>query len=386
MSGSTRSGSLSSLRQANVNQVLRVLQRFGGMTQIELADATNLSTATISSIVREQTKEGKVETKSVSRNGRHALYVTLAQEGGIAAGISIGTLDLRIVLGDSSGSVLSERQMPLPPRHQPDTTVIRALELLREMVELIGSELADLKQITIALPAPIDLNGDVPVPEIMNGWYSKEIADRFERGTGIRPVIENDANMACIAQVHDDPELRAQDVVYVSAGYEVGGALLINGKLFKGQSGLAGEFGHVQVDPTGVVCTCGRRGCLNTVASASHLIALLRPSRGEMSLRDLVADAKRGDLVCMRLIEDAAAQIAHAVEPVVTAFDPGAVIVGGTLAQVGDGFLIAFSQALNKVMFPVLSDRRVLLGQYGDEAVALGSMYSAVNRIIMGSR
>ena len=104
-----------------------------------------------------------------------------------------------------------------------------------------------------------------------------------------------------------------------------------------------------------------------------------------MSLRDVVSDAKRGDLVCMRLIEDAATQIALAIEPVITAFDPGVVIVGGELTQAGDGFLVALSQALNKVMFPVLSDRRIILGQCGDDAVSLGAMYSAANRIIMGS-
>ena len=384
MASSIRSGSLSSLRQSNIAQVLSVLQRFGGMTQVELADATNLSTATISSIVRELSSKEKVETTSVSRNGRHALYVTLAQQGGLAAGVSIGALDLRITLGDSSGKILSEKQMPLPLRHQPDSTMTQALSLLREMIERIGSQLANLKQVTIALPAPVNLQGEVAVSDTMPGWKGVQIADRFERGLGVRPVVENDANMACLAQVQD-PELRKQDVVYVHADYEIGGALYIRGKLYKGQSGMAGEIGHVQVDPNGAVCTCGRRGCLNTVASASHLSALLRPSRGEVSLRDIVADARRGDLVCMRLIEDAAIQVARAIEPVVTAFDPGTIVVGGALSQAGDGFIVSFGQALNKAMFPVLSDRCIMLGHCGDAAVPRGAMISAANRIIMGN-
>ena len=149
MASSIRSGSLSSLRQSNIAQVLSVLQRFGGMTQVELADATNLSTATISSIVRELHGKNKVETTSVSRNGRHALYVTLTQQGGLAAGVSIGALDLRITLGDSSGKILSEKQAPLPLHHQPDSTMGQALSLLREMIELVGSQLTNLKQVTI---------------------------------------------------------------------------------------------------------------------------------------------------------------------------------------------------------------------------------------------
>ncbi|OZG62711.1 NagC family transcriptional regulator [Bifidobacterium lemurum] len=384
MSGHARSGSLSSLRHANVSQVLSVLQRFGGMTQIELADATNLSTATISSIVRELTEKGKVETQSVSRNGRHALYVSLAQQGGIVAGISIGRLDLCIILGDSSGEILCAKQMPLPPRHQPDTTVIRALELLREMLDLVGFPITQLKQITLALPAPIDLLGNIAVPEVMPGWDCGEVANRFERGTGVRPVIENDANMACLSQMRDS-ELNKQDIVYVHADYEIGGAIYIAGKIYRGCSGLAGEIGHVQVDANGAVCTCGRRGCLNTVASAAHLTSLLRPSRGEMSLRDIVSEAKHGDLVCMRLIEDAAVQVALAVEPTIASVDPGAIVVGGKLAQAGDGFLVAFSQALNKVMFPVMANRSIVLGQHGDDAVARGAMLSAANRIIMGN-
>jgi predicted NBD/HSP70 family sugar kinase/predicted transcriptional regulator len=382
MKNSARSGSLSSLRQSNIGQVLSVLQQFGGMTQIELADAANLSTATISSIVRELTAKHMVETKSVSRNNRHAMYVALAQEGGIAAGVSIGRLDLHIELGDTSGRVLCERHMPLSLRHKPDTTVIRALGMLKEMIEMVGAQMENLRQITVALPAPVVSRAEVNVPEILPGWKGYEIAERFRKGCGVTPTIQNNANMACVAQVKA-LELNDTDALYVHADYEIGGALYINGGLYKGHFGLAGELGHVQVDANGAVCMCGRRGCLNTVASAMHLAELLRPARGEVSLRDIISDARDGDLVCMRLLEDAAVRIASAVEPVLTTFDCGTVIVGGKMTQVGDGFMVAFGQALRKIMFPVAIDRNIVLGPCGDEAVAHGAMLDASERVIM---
>lgn len=382
MGGTARSGSLSSLRRANVGQVLSVLQRFGGMTQIELADATNLSAATISSIVRELADRGRVETRSISRNGRHALYVTLAQRGGLAAGVSIGGIELRVMLGDGSGEVLGKRCLPLPRLQQTDTTTIRAVELLRETIDSVGADAADLKQMTLTLPVPVDATGGVPVAEASRGWDGHEVADRFERGVGVRPVIENDAGMACIAQMRD-LDLRSSHVVYVHADYEISGALCVGGTLYRGRSGLAGAFGHIQVDRNGAVCACGRRGCLNTVASASRLAELLRPSRGEVDVRDVVADAARGDLVCMRLIEDSAVQVALALEPVVTAFDPDAIVLGGMLTRAGDGFFVAFGQTLGKVVFPAGGNRRIMLGTCGDDAVARGAMMAAAGRMVM---
>ncbi len=376
-----RMGTLSSLRQANVSQVLSVLQRFGGMTQIELADAAGLSTATISNIVKELIAKNVVETKSVSRNGRHALYVTLASKGGIAAGVSIGRLDLHIELGDSTGRVLSDKSMPLSAHHQPDTTIIRALEMLKEMMEFIGAELNDLKQLTVALPFPLSTSSKVEVPQILAGWSGDEIRSRFEQGTGVVPVIENNANLACVAQMKA-LGMDKTDALYVHADYEIGGALFLNGNIYKGCFGLAGEIGHIQVDSNGTVCFCGRRGCLNTVASATHLASLLRPARGEISLRDIVDDARNGDLVCVRLIEDVAASVASAIEPIVTALDCGTIVVGGRMTRIGDGFLIAFGQRLNKIMFPVGAERSILLGPCGDEAVAHGAMLDAARRVI----
>lgn len=380
-----RSGSLSSLRRANVKEVLSVLRRFGGMTQVELADASNLSTATISSIVRQLTAEGVVDTKSVSRNGRHALYVALARRGGICAGISLGRMDLCLALGDASGQVLCEKSLPLAARQQTDTTVIKAMEMLREMVEMVGGQMGDLKEETVALPFPLYPGAE---PEAaadhaqtaLPGWDRGGLAERFRQGTGIEPHIRNDAHMACLAQVRELGSGRT-DTLYVHADYDIGGALFLDGRVYSGARGLAGALGHIQVDPNGSVCTCGRRGCLNTVAGMDHLADLLRPARGAVSLRDIVDDADRGDLVCIRLIEDAAASIASAVEPVVTAFDCEQVVVGGRMTQV-DSFLVAFSQKLHKIMFPLNMERSVVAGPYGEDAVARGSMLDASIRML----
>ena len=378
---STQMGSLTSLRQRNVTQVLSVLRRQGGMTQVELADMTHLSTATISSIVRELTDKGKVQTTSVSRNGRHALFVSLATDDAIVVGISIESNDLYVVLGDASHGVLSAKHLPLAGRHQSDTTMIRMLELLREMVDAAERELADIKSAVIALPVPIDNAGHIVVPEIMPGWSAEEIADGFFAGTGVRPFIANDADMACIAQMRAVGAELHDDMVYIHADNEIGGAIVVNGDLYRGGSGLAGEFGHIQVDPNGSICSCGRRGCLNTVVGGHTLRSLLLPTRGDMTLRDIINDALAGDAACLRLMEEVASKIAKAVEPVISSFDPQLVVLGGRLSRVGDSFLTSFGQTLTRQMFPMQVDREVVLGRAGEDASAVGAMYLAASRI-----
>lgn len=376
-----RSGTLTSLRKSNIDKVLSILTHSGGMTQIEIAQATNLSPATVSNIVRELSDENRVDTQSVSRNNRRATYVTLAQGNGMVVGVSIDRLDLDIVLGDSAGNVVAQQHLPLPFHHTPDVSVTRAVEVIGNMLEAADGDASDLRQMVVAIPAPIGADGRIAVPEVLPHWDAVDIADRIEKVFGIRPRVENDANMAAVAQVVTGDLLADADIVYVHADYEIGGAFFLNGDLYTGVDGLAGEFGHIQVDPRGEVCRCGRRGCLNTVVSADRLNDLLRASRGDMTLRDIVNAAVDGDAGCYTLIDDMAEAVAMAVEPVISSFAPRAVVLGGRFVRKGTPFVESFSRTLRKTSFPPFRNPSIIAGSCAEEAVAKGAMLRAASRL-----
>jgi predicted NBD/HSP70 family sugar kinase len=350
------------------------------MAQVELAKATNLSTATISSLVREMSENGIVNTTSISRNNRHALYVTIANNGKIAVGVSIGKVEIRIVLGNTSHEVLSEKYFPLAENHKSDTSIVQSIVLIRDMIENIGAHISDVASVTIALPAPIDYDGNIAVPEIFQGWDTNNVRDRFEHAFGLVPVIENDANMACIAELRN-PELNMpSNFLYIYADYLIGGAYVVNSSLFRGGKGISGEFGHIQADPAGPICECGRRGCLNTLAGANHLAAMLRETRGNISIRDVFDLAESGDMGCLRLVQDTAEIIAKTIEPVVSSFDTDAIIIGGKFSSI-DLFVESFIQTIKKIMFPSWSDKRIVSASAGESATALGAMISSADRI-----
>ena len=169
--GGAASGSQSSLREANRSAVVEAIQRFGGLTQVELVGATGLSAATVSSIVKELQGGGLVDTRTTIRSGRRAQLVRLARRTGLVAGVLIGHRQLRVALGDVAHEIVAEQVMPLPDEHRVDTSLDRAALLVVELAERAGATLDEILAIGVGLPAPVEPGtGMITVPGIMRGW------------------------------------------------------------------------------------------------------------------------------------------------------------------------------------------------------------------------
>lgn len=117
-------------------------------------------------------------------------------------------------------------------------------------------------------------------------------------------------------------------------------------------TGLAGEIGHIQVDPLGAICSCGNRGCLNTIVAENRLVQLLSVTHGNMTMDDLVAQANNGDPGCRRIIADTAVRIGQVAADLCISIDPEVVVVGGKLAMAGEVFTQPFNEALQRLLFP----------------------------------
>jgi predicted NBD/HSP70 family sugar kinase len=371
------SGSQSALREANRAMVVEAVRRYGGLTQVELAGTTGLSPATVSNIVRELVVSGLVEVRSTIRSGRRAQLVTIAHRSGVAAGVHIGQRHLRVALASPAHEVLAEQTLPLPAEHRVDTTLDRAALLVVDLVERIGSSLEEVLGIGVALPAPVDVDsGVIAVRNVMRGWDDVPIAQVMGERLA-RPVfVDNDANLAALAESRLGASRGTQDSVFVRVSYTTGAGIVLGGRIHRGASGTAGEIGHVQVDAAGDICLCGSRGCLNTVVGAQALLEPLRTSHGVLALRDVVARAVDGDPGCSQIVSDAGARIGAVVAALALGINPEVVVVGGELVETGDLLLDPIRESMR---------RSVLLGQAGPvEVVAteLGQRAEAVGAIV----
>lgn len=375
-------GSQSALREANSARIIAALRRFGSITQVELAQATSLSPATVSTIVRNLCESETVETRTTTRSGRRAQLVTLTHRPGLLVGFDVGLRSLRVTLSDSGFDVLSDRVLPLPVDPRLDTTLDRAALLVVELIEDLGAELGEVQGIGMGLPVPVHpVTGRVRARGIMPGWDDVDIVEvlggRLERPV----VVDNDANVAALGEARFGAGRGEQDLVYVHASYGTGAGIILGGELHRGADGIAGEIGHMLVDPQGPICRCGSRGCLDTRVGAQALVDALRISRGPRTLPDLLRLAVDGDPGCRQVIEDAGGTIGMVVSALALAVNPSLVVVGGELAAAEEILIAPIRAALSRrTMLDADQPVRVVRGELLGRAAALGALALVADR------
>lgn len=350
------------------------------MTQIELAESTGLSTATISTLVRQLVEEKKVTTQNTVRNGRRATLVTLVRQHGLSVGIHISRHDLLLTIIDASKEIVAEHDLPLARDHKADTTLERAIVLINETINNIGAEPNEILSIGLAVSAPVDnRTHTISLPGVLPGWGGLDISSPLANAFHVPVIIENDANASAICESSIGAVQGKLDFVFVQAGEGTGAGIIINGALWHGVTGLAGEIGHIQVDPLGSICTCGNRGCLDTVVGEDRLISLLSVTHGNMTLSDLVSLANKGDPGCRKVISDAAVRIGNVCADLCISVDPEVVVLGGKLSLAGKDFLDPFSEALQRLLFPyVLKPIDVIPAKHPVNAASLGAAILAL--------
>jgi predicted NBD/HSP70 family sugar kinase len=174
----------------------------------------------------------------------------------------------------------------------------------------------------------------------------------FRTAFNVPVNVDNDANASAFTEMRIGAANGVDNFVYIHADDGVGSGIVINGRLLRGITGLAGEIGHIQVDPLGSICSCGNRGCLNTVVDEDRLVSLLSVTHGNMTLEDLVKMTNDADPGCRRVVSDAALRIGSVAADLCICVDPEIVVLGGTLSTTGDVFLDPFRESLQRLLFP----------------------------------
>ncbi|GAB3180331.1 ROK family transcriptional regulator [Nesterenkonia halophila] len=375
-------GSQRALAAANRRRVEDVLRRQGSISQADVARSTGLAPATVSNIVRALRAEEIVE-RAPAEHGRRPL-IRLAPSDAAVAGLDFGHRHLSAALADPSGTVLAARRTALAAA----TTAERSLALAGDLLEgLLGESRRDhgsLRAVGLGLPAPVSQpSGRMDSQAILPGWADVDVVDQARRQLDVPVVVDNDANLAALAEHRWGAGQDVEDLAYIKLSEGVGGGLLIDGRPFRGRGGTAGELGHTTVEENGRVCRCGNRGCLETLASARALVELLEPRLGpETTIADIVAAAAEGEHSCLRVLTDTGHHAGRALADLCNIVNPQRIIVGGELAQAGELLLAPMREAVRRHAVPsathALDIRPAALG---DRSAALGAVALALERI-----
>jgi predicted NBD/HSP70 family sugar kinase len=346
-------GSQASLREANRLRVLEALRDQGAMTQVEIAGFTGLSPATVSNMVKELDASGTVDLSPSIRNGRRAVLVSLTTGNTLLAGIAFGDRDVRVAIGGGPRDIIGRQRMPLPRDHPADEGMDRAVRLLLDLVEKAGKTKADVRAVGVGIPAPVDsVSGEVGSESILPGWRGVPVATEMEARMQAPVAVDNTANLAALGELRCGVLQGIQHGVYIKLSYGVGAGLILDGEVFRGAAGTAGEIGHLTIDENGPVCRCGNRGCLETYIGARGLLDALASSHGPLSLRDVIVRAIDGDPGCRRVLEDAGRHLGVAVAGLVNLLNPEVIVLGGQLSKVGSIITTPMRASLERCAIP----------------------------------
>lgn len=361
-------GSQSSLREANSAAIVEAVRQYGQITQVELAAVTGLSPATVSNLVKTLQSTGVVQTNATVRSGRRAQAVSLVRSSDLSVGVHIGRRRVEVILADASWAVNANQHLPLPLDHRDDTTLDRIALLVAELTEQVGASLDDVAAVGLTMPG---VGGNTT--EALSGWEQVDCRELLTRILGRQVMVVPEAEAAAVAESRYGVLRGVGSALVVRASSTTTSALLVGGQPLQGLGPAGGAFGHVLADPTGRICRCGARGCLNTVVSHLALADLLRVTHGPLSLRAIVQRANEGDPGCRQVVAHAATAIGAAIADAATVLAPERICLTGALTATGALFLDAVRAVLRTRPLLPDDDGYVVIGECQD-AEARGAL------------
>ena len=377
-------------------EVLELLWRRRVLSRAEIARLTGRSRSTISAVVARLLPTGLIDEvgSGNSRGGRRPILVGFQDGAGTIVGMDIGAVHVSVGITDLRGRILQWRRAAHPARRDPGGAVELAARLARECLAAAGGCVPAPMGVGVAVPSPVEPGARHRMLErILPAWRDFDLAGEVGARFNAPVFVDNDANLGALAEHRWGKAAGVSDFAYLKVSTGVGAGLILGGEIYRGATGVAGEIGHIAVDPRGPRCVCGNRGCLATLVGTPALLAraraLLREypasalGGGVLDLGALEDAALAHDPLALRVVEEAAQHLSIVIAGVLNLLNPGLVILGGSFARLGARLTDPISQAVaGQTLVASAAASDILTSELGGRATALGAATSVLVRAL----
>jgi predicted NBD/HSP70 family sugar kinase len=364
------------LRDVNRSAVLRLIGHHGPISRADLARRLGVRPGTVTALARGLISSGIVTPVEMmsSSGGRPAELLGLVGSAAVAIGAKVADDRLVIVCADLDGEVLTKETVAFDAAgSNPFMTLATLLEPhVRRAAEnhlLLG--------VGLGLPGFEDPYGSGVVQAPLLGWRHLPIGEHLTRSLQTPVLVDNDVNTLAVAESLYGVGRGFENFLTITIGRGVGMGIVIDGELYRGARGSAGEFGHVCVEREGLLCTCGKRGCLETVAAEPALVAVARKRRiiaKDDGPEQLVTKAAAGHAGALELYATAGTVLGRALAGVAVVLNPQAIVVGGEGTRAWEYMSGAFHDAFEGEIFPpMIGATAVYVERWDDTRWALGA-------------
>ena len=398
-------------RSANLSRDEKVvLERFfwfGEHSRADLVAATGFSLTKVNSLLESLVlgrwvEEGRVRE---SNGGRPSASLRSITNERYLFGVDLGSHGAHILLTDTAMNPVARKNLPINVLAGPDRVFPQIGKVLVKLLELQKISRQKVLAIGVGIPGPVDPDRHTPVqPPLMASWENFNLAGALKDQFAVTTVVDNDANVMALAELWNSrrrfsakKQESPEDWLLVKLGTGIGSAIVINGRLYRGANGGAGEIGHICVDPEGPICRCGQRGCLEAVygaagieraataaakAGASPLLKRILKEKGTVSSIDVSRAAREGDGYASAIVQEMGLMLGTVLAGFVDLLNPQKLLIGGGLSNIDPRLLASIQQGIYGRAMPLMTRSLIVertslgvdAGVFGAAALAFTKM------------
>ncbi|MBC6446146.1 ROK family transcriptional regulator [Actinokineospora xionganensis] len=393
-----KSADQSDMRRHNLSLVLRSLRDGGPNTRARIADETGLTKAAMSSLVADLVDRGLVREGQYQQTGYTGRPGRAYQVDGhvYGIGVEINVDYVSTVALDLAGEVRDSRRVSLDAKATtPDDVLDTVAGLLRHTLRATALRGCRPVGITVAAPGVVHHAQGVVQYASNLGWHDVPVTAGLTkrlRGHRIPIHVDNDVKLSAVAEWASGVAAGTPDLAYLSGETGVGAGFLSEGRIVRGTRGFSGEIGHLPLDPDLRECTCGRRGCWETIVSLTHLLSLAADPGDEVHdphrdiderLTELRRRAEHGDRRTLDALDTIAANLGLGASVLINMVNPAVLVLGGYFAALGDFLLDGVTREVGaRVVAPELGGCRIELSTLGFAAACRGGAHVALERVL----
>lgn len=313
-------------------------------------------------------------------------------------GIDLGGTTTKFAIMKPQGEIQQRWSIQTDVLNDGNNIIPNIIDSINHHLQLYQMSAKQFQGIGIGTPGSVDYQtGTVDSAFNLNWDRPMALKEQIELHTNIPVQVENDANVAALGERWLGAGNNADNVAFVTLGTGVGGGIIINGQIVHGQGGSAGEIGHMTINPQGYRCTCDKRGCLETVASATGIVHVARDYAQEyagdselkasldngddLTAKDVFDLAKQNDPLALKVTSAVCDQLGLALSIVAVTINPQYIIIGGGVSNAGDFLLQRVQESYNRYVFSSVKKTTTLtLATLGNEAGVIGAASLILNK------
>jgi glucokinase-like ROK family protein len=389
-----------SVRKVNTSLVLNALRLNAPISRAELASVTRLNRSTISNIVNVLIEDGLVLQLDAmeSKVGRPGIALALRPDGGAVIGVEIGVGFISVILTDFVANILWRGSSEFSLEKPQIEIISEAEKLIDQAISFAEEKHLRLLGIGLGVPGLVNVQKGELLFAPNLGWQNVPLRLMWNQRFHLPLYVENEANLGALGEYYFGVGRDVDNFIYLSSGVGLGGGVIINGKLFTGGRGFAGEIGHIQRDPQGELCGCGRRGCWETQVGPRAVLQRVRRAieadSGDtfkyvdgdlknLTFNQVVDCALHGNPLCRSALEEVGKDLGTGIADLANIFNPQMVVIGGAFSYAREVILPVLENTISSEALTAVKDElSVKFSEHGADACVLGAIAVVLDDIL----